>query len=226
MIKSMTRVDDSGPLITYTVFPNVQAREKNEYADAAWADVVRMIANPVAHMSKQSCPLLSLCEYGDLVSDGGGLRHAANVKRVYGIEVDYDGEEVTPEEGLLRLQSAGLVALIYTSASYTEGAPRWRALLPLSEPAVPAQRAVYVARANFALGGIASRESFTLSQSFYFGAVRGARYKWFESHGRCVDCRLYTIRHKALTQRQGATLVAISNLLRRLPVAKGDTRQC
>lgn len=180
-------VGDKDPLITYTVFPNVQAREKKEYADAAWADVVRMIANPVGHMSKQSCPLLSLCEYGDLVSDGGGLRHAANVKRVYGIEVDYDGEEVTPEEGLLRLQSAGLVALIYTSASYTEGAPRWRALLPLSEPAVPAQRAVYVARANFALGGIASRESFTLSQSFYFGAVRGAKYKWFESHGRCVD---------------------------------------
>jgi hypothetical protein len=187
MMKSMTRVDDSGPLITYTVFPNVQAKEKKEYADAAWTDVVRMIAQPVAHMSKQSCPLLSLCEYGDLVSDGGGLRHAANVKRVYGIEVDYDGEEVTPEEGILRLQAAGLVALIYTSASYTEGAPRWRALLPLSEPAVPAQRAVYVARANFALGGIASRESFTLSQSFYFGAVRGAKYKWFESHGRCVD---------------------------------------
>jgi len=180
-------VGQKDPLITYTVFPNVQAKEKKEYADAAWTDVVRMIAQPVAHMSKQSCPLLSLCEYGDLVSDGGGLRHAANVKRVYGIEVDYDGEEVTPEEGILRLQAAGLVALIYTSASYTEGAPRWRALLPLSEPAVPAQRAVYVARANFALGGIASRESFTLSQSFYFGAVRGAKYKWFESHGRCVD---------------------------------------
>lgn len=187
MMRSKTMANNSGPLITYTVFQNVQAREKTEHADAEWTDLVRIIAQPATYMAKSACPLLSLCEYGDLVSDGGGLRHAANVKRVYGIEVDYDGEEVTPEEGLLRLQSAGLVALIYTSASYTEGAPRWRAILPLSEPALPAQRAIYVARANFALGGIASRESFTLSQSFYFGAVRGAKYKWFESHGRCID---------------------------------------
>lgn len=187
MMRSKTMANNIGPLITYTVFQNVQGREKTEHADSTWTDLVRIIAQPATYMAKSACPLLSLCEYGDLVSDGGGLRHAANVKRVYGIEVDYDGEEVTPEEGLLRLQSAGLVALIYTSASYTEGAPRWRAILPLSEPALPAQRAIYVARANFALGGIASRESFTLSQSFYFGAVRGAKYKWFESHGRCID---------------------------------------
>jgi hypothetical protein len=183
----MTSIDDSGPLITYTVFQNVQAREKTEYADAAWTDLVKAIAEAPTYIAKASCPLLSLCEYGDLVSDGGGLRHSANVKRVFGVEVDYDGEEVSPEEAQKRLQAAGLMALIYTSASYTDGAPRWRALLPLSEPAAPTDRARFVARANRALLGIATRESFTLSQSFYFGKVRGAKYIVLEAHGRCVD---------------------------------------
>lgn len=185
--QNMTRVDNNGPLITYTVFQDVWPREKTEFADSPWVELVRKLANPPVHMTKAACPLLSLCEYGDQPSPSGYLRYGENVRRVYGIEVDYDGEEVTPEEGHKRLQAAGLVSMIYTSASYTEGAPRWRALMPLSEPAAPAQRAVFVARANRALGGIASRESFTLSQSFYFGAVRGARYKWFESHGRCID---------------------------------------
>jgi hypothetical protein len=187
MRKTMTSIDDSGPLITYTVFQNVQAREKTEYADAAWTDLVKAIAEAPTYIAKASCPLLSLCEYGDLVSDGGGLRHSANVKRVFGVEVDYDGEEVSPEEAQKRLQAAGLMALIYTSASYTDGAPRWRALLPLSEPAAPTDRARFVARANRALLGIATRESFTLSQSFYFGKVRGAKYIVLEAHGRCVD---------------------------------------
>lgn len=187
MRKTMTSIDDKGPLITYTVFQNVQAREKTEYADAAWTDLVQVIAEAPTYMAKTNCPLLSLCEYGDAVSTGGGLRHAANVKRVYGIEVDYDGEEISPEEGQKRLQAAGLLALIYTSAGYTDGAPRWRVLLPLSEPVQPTERARFVARANRALGGIASRESFTLSQSYYFGKVRGAKYVVLESQGRCVD---------------------------------------
>jgi hypothetical protein len=182
-----TVVDDRGPLITYTVFKNVQAKEKEEHPDTPWVDLVRALANAPVYMSKAACPLLSLCEYGDLVSDGGGLRHGANVQRVYGVEVDYDGEEVSPEEGHLRLQSAGLMAFIYTSANHTTGAPRWRAILPLAEPAAPPERMLFVARANRALGGIASRESFTLSQSYYFGRVRGAQFLYFESHGRCID---------------------------------------
>jgi hypothetical protein len=185
--KTITRTGDPGPLITYTVFPDVWPKAKTEHADAPWVELVRTLANPPAYMSKAACPLLSLCEYGDNLSDKGYLRHAGNVVRVHGVEVDYDGEMVTPEEGQARLQAAGLTAVIYTSASYTEGAPRWRAILPLSEAALPAQRATFVARANRALGGIASRESFTLSQSFYFGQVRGARYKFLETHGRCVD---------------------------------------
>jgi hypothetical protein len=187
MRQSVTSVDDNGPLITYTVFTAISARDKTEYSDAPWTDLVRMLADPPTYLTKRDCPLLSLCEYGDATGEGGGLRHASNVRRVYGIEVDYDDEEVSVDEGEKRLHAAGLAALIYTSASYTDGAPRWRAILPLSEPAAPIDRAKFVARANRALGGIASRESFTLSQSFYFGKVRGAKYIVRETRGRCID---------------------------------------
>ena len=187
MTQNVTVADSQGPMITYTVFPDVWPKTKVEHADANWVELVKVLANPAAYLAKSNCPLLSLCEYGDNLSDKGYLRHAGNVVRVHGIEVDYDGEVVTPEEGQKRLQAAGLISVIYTSASYTEGAPRWRAILPLSEPAAPGERALFVARANRALGGIASRESFTLSQSFYFGQVRGAKYKCLETHGRCVD---------------------------------------
>ena len=51
---------EQGPLITYTVFKSVNAREKTEYADLPWIELVRTIANPAAYMAKANCPLLSL----------------------------------------------------------------------------------------------------------------------------------------------------------------------
>lgn len=179
----------SGPelLVTYTVFPDVWPKTRTERADVPWHDLCAKIHDAPTYISKRHCPLISLAAYGEQLSDKGIVRHADNVLRVYGIEIDYDGEEVSPEEGAGRLQAAGLLAIVYTSPSHTDGAPRWRALLPLNEPAAPSLRMVYVARTNRALGGIATRESFTLSQSFYIGRVRGAAYRVIETEGRCVD---------------------------------------
>lgn len=176
-----------GPLITYTLFPNVWPKERTERADVPWKELVQRVYNAPTYLTKSACPLISLAEYGDSLSDKGYIRHADNVRRIYGVEIDYDGEEVAPEEGARRLQTANLTAIVYTSPSHTAGAPRWRALLPLEEPSAPQQRSLYVARVNRALGGIATRESFTLSQSFYIGRVRGAQYVVIESDGRCID---------------------------------------
>lgn len=176
-----------GPLITYTVFPDVWPKTRTERADVPWHDLCAKIHDAPTYISKRHCPLISLAAYGEQLSDKGIVRHAENVQRVYGIEIDYDGEEISPEEGARRLAGARLLAIVYTSPSHVDGAPRWRALLPLSEPAAPASRMTYVGRANRALGGIATRESFTLSQSFYIGRVRGATYRVIETDGRCVD---------------------------------------
>lgn len=174
-------------LITYTLFPDVTPATKQERADVPWDTLVENIRKAPTYLNKSSCPLISIGEYGDLKTDKDCLRHAANVRRIFGIEIDYDGEAVPMEEAAAILQTANICAVFYTSPSHTPERPRWRALLPLSEPAIPEKRREYVGRANRALGGIATRESFTLSQSFYLGRVRGAEYAVHDTQGRYID---------------------------------------
>ena len=174
-------------LITYTLFPDVMPATKQERADVPWDQLVENIRKAPTYINKAACPLISLAEYGDIRSDRDCLRHAGNVQRVFGIELDYDGEQMPIEEAAAILQGSQICSVLYTSPSHTTEKPRWRALLPLSEPALPEKRREYVGRANRVLGGIASRESFTLSQSFYLGRVRGAEYTVIDTQGRFID---------------------------------------
>lgn len=174
-------------LVSYTLFPDVHPRTKVERADVPWGQLVENIRKAPTYPAKSACPLISLAEYGDNRTDKGCIRHAANVRRIFGVELDYDGEQMPIEEGASILQNASIAAVLYTSPSHTAQRPRWRVLLPLSEPATPEKRAEYVGRANRLLGGIASRESFTLSQSFYLGRVRGSEYVVLDTTGRCID---------------------------------------
>jgi hypothetical protein len=73
--------------------------------------------------------------------------------------------------------------LIYTTPSHTSEAPRWRVLAPLSAENEPACRRKFVLRLNTALGGVLARESFTLSQVFYFGKVDGQDYRCLTTFG-------------------------------------------
>ncbi|MGH9485286.1 MAG: hypothetical protein ACRD1F_09545, partial [Terriglobales bacterium] len=181
---------DSVPLlITYTIFEDIHAFKKTERADVAWSELVERIRAAPIYISKSSCPLISMAEYGEQPSEIGCLRYAGNVGRVFGCEFDYDGEQIAPSVAAEILQAENIVCVIYTSPSHKPNAPRWRILFPFSEPYIPEKRAEYLARANRVLGGIASRESFTLSQSFYLGHVRGAEYLVFETHGACIDLR-------------------------------------
>jgi hypothetical protein len=175
-------------LVSFTIFPNVKPQRKTDRADIPWREVVARIKAPNEYPEKGACPLISMCEYGPTIAEGQEcLRYGENVQRVWGIEVDYDGGVVPIEEGARRLREANLMAVLYTTARHRPEAPRWRAILPLSEAALPEQRAMYAARANRALGGIATRESFTLSQSFYIGHVKGTEYQALETAGRCID---------------------------------------
>jgi hypothetical protein len=178
---------NDAPLITYTLFPDVSPVTKTERADIPWGVLVENIRKAPTYIAKGSCPLISIGEYGDLKSDKDCLRHAANVRRIFGVEIDYDGEQMPIEEAAAILQNAGICSVLYTSPSHTMQRPRWRVLLPLSEPAIPEKRKEYVGRVNRILGGVATRESFTLSQSFYLGRVRGAEYIVIETQGRYID---------------------------------------
>jgi hypothetical protein len=99
------------------------------------------------------------------------LRNNDNVLSFSGIEGDYDLKQMSFETAYERLKRACLMSLLYTSPSYTKAEPKWRVLCPLSRDLPPEQRAKLLARLNGVLGGVLSDESFTLSQSYYFGSV-------------------------------------------------------
>lgn len=157
-------------------------------------EVERVIRTARAAVDKASLPLLKLATFGDVKSDTGALRHDGNVVLVSGIEGDYDGERVPMQAGAEALRALGLAALLYTSASHTPDAPRWRVLVPLATPLegtpdqIRHQRSHWCGVLNAILGGVLSRESFTLSQSYFFGAIQGnAAPDIMRLEGRCLD---------------------------------------
>jgi hypothetical protein len=137
---------------------------------------------------KASLPWLKLALFGDVATIRGSLRHDANVTQIDGIEADYDGEDITPDRARRIVERANIAAVIYTSPSHTAERPRWRILCPTSEPLAPADRARLVARVNGLFCGALAGESFTLSQSYYFGALHGATaHEVIALDGRAID---------------------------------------
>jgi len=156
--------------MAYTIFQNVQGTKKVQ-KNGTWGDLIRLMNHPPAYLSKQNCPLIKLATFGDERSPKGSFRTDKNMLTITGIEGDYDGEKVPPEEAVTRLKAVNVEAIVYTTPSHTPGKPRWRVLVPLSKPFPPDERERFVALLNGALGGILNVESFTQSQSFYYGRV-------------------------------------------------------
>jgi len=172
--------------LKFTVFPDLQATEKIE-REITWPDVVAMTKNPTTYPNKRSCPLLVLGTFGEVRTGANCLRSAVNLLTVTGIDCDYDGGSMPIVDAADALNLFGIRAVLYTSASHTPDRPRWRILLPLSRPHKPAERHAFVARVNGLLGGVLAVESFTQSQSYYFGKVAGAAYEARETQGQCID---------------------------------------
>lgn len=174
-------------LVSYTLFQDLFPKECVDKTDVEWEALVARVKNPPTYLDKKQCPLISMAEYGDRRSLKGYIRHGENVSRIFGVEFDYDGEKVSIAQAAHVLERQRIKGVLYTSPSHTAEKPRWRGLFPLSEPEMPEKRAEYVGRINRILGGIASNESFALSQSFFIGRVRGREYESIEIDGRCVD---------------------------------------
>lgn len=165
---------DTSPLdrpLGITIYPDAHARTKTD-STRALRDLARLIPMRSA-ASKAELRLLKLATTGDQRTAKRSLRHNANVLAINGVEGDYDGGRMSIDEAAKRLRKAGLAALLYTSPSHRPDAPRWRVLCPTSRPLPPAERAQLTARVNGALGGVLAGESFTLSQSYYYGRVEG-----------------------------------------------------
>ncbi len=156
-------------VISITFFRNKSAA-KLTARDMSLEELRELILGTNADV-KDDLPLLKLATFGDKRSDKGSLRQDANVVSISGIEADYDEEETPFEEATKIVEAAGLSALLYTSPSHTEEKPRWRVLCPTSHDLPPMERAKLVARVNGLFGGVFAPESFTLSQSYYYGSV-------------------------------------------------------
>jgi hypothetical protein len=191
--------DDAGLQFGITVWNDVTGTKKSE-GSSTFDELIKLIETPSA-TEKKKLPLLKLAAFGNVLSDKGSLRHDGNVTKVYGIEIDYDGSKVFPPESRVtlneackRVEKAGAMALLYTTPSNTPDAPHWRVLAPFAEVIIGtteemhAQRADLVKRLDKALGGVAFPESLTLSQSFFFGGVRGGPpVEILRTEGRCID---------------------------------------
>jgi hypothetical protein len=156
--------------IKFTVFFSYAAdvKREEEMTPAVLAERIRV----TTAREKDRLPWLKLATFGDLKSDKASLRHDANVIAISGIEADYDAGLVTFDDAQERLEKQGLAAIIYTSPSHTAATPRWRVLCPFSTSKGPQHRSHMMGRLNGLFGGIFARESWTLSQAYYFGAVR------------------------------------------------------
>ena len=67
------------------------------------------------------------------------------------------------------------MSIVYTSPSYTANKPKWRILCPFSAELPPERRAAMLDRLAGLLHGIGAElagESWTLSQSYYYGSVK------------------------------------------------------
>jgi hypothetical protein len=132
------------------------------------AKTIRTTTSP----AKDQLPLLKLARFGSTpIPHTGSLRHDQNLVSCTGCEGDYDAGEVTLDEAHERLLKANITAVLCSTPSYTPEKPKWRVLAPFSAELPPNDRARMVDRLNGALGGVLAAESWTLSQSYYYGSV-------------------------------------------------------
>ena len=122
--------------------------------------------------AKSKLPWIKLARFGDRLSPKGSLRHNANVEAISGIEIDHDKGTMTFDQAVELLQAAGLRSIVYTSPSHAAGQERWRVLAPTSALYPPEKRREFTAIVNGVLRGAAADESFSLSQSYYYGSVQ------------------------------------------------------
>ena len=144
-----------------------------------WESICRNIESVMTFPDKKSCPGLKLATFN-------GTRSNANVTSFTGIELDYDAGSLTLQGAAEILGRLGITAMVYSTPTYDAWCPRWRVLIPFSEPVgldVRNRYMVLLARhLPFA------KESNTPSQFYYFGRVQGVEYVTQYIEGDWLDC--------------------------------------
>jgi hypothetical protein len=189
--------------VTVTFFTDARAQLKREEV-LQLADLACMIRAMTAG-EKSRLPWVKMARFGDARSPKGSLRHDDNITAISGTEADYDGGEVGLDAAVEIAEKAGLQCIIYTSPGHTPRKPRWRVLAPTSTELAPAERYRLMARLNGLYRGIFAGESFTLSQSYYYGSVaKNPAHRVELIDGQCID-RLHELDRIAIGKPNGGT---------------------
>jgi hypothetical protein len=155
--------------IAVTVFPDLSGSVKQEIR-MSLRELAGRIETTVAP-EKHRLLLIKLATFGDQRTGKGSLRHDDNLLEVHGVEADYDGEVMAPEDMGESLRQNDIAALVYTSPSHTDNHPRWRVLAPFAGPMPPAFRATALDRLQGLVNCDFGPESWVLSQSFFIGHI-------------------------------------------------------
>ena len=164
--------------ITFTLWQDKSGFNKRELV-LPWSEIPAVIRDAGNRKAKLDCPMIKFATFGDIrnakptppggIEKPGSLRHDGNVLAVTGIEGDYDGEIVSPDEAIDRLERHKIRAYLATTYTNRPGRPRWRVFAPLSRPVAPAERLRYAQILNGALDGILAPESADLSRAYFVG---------------------------------------------------------
>ena len=166
--------------IGLTIFASASDKNGKYYDNISWDDVLEAVEAPnTIKDSKEDCALFKLAKFGTNRTKTGSIRNNDNVEILYGLEGDYDNQELEMEQAAEMLQEAGIKCALYPSPSWNPGLPKWRVIVPFSTPVTTGHekfRTRMMNRINGVLGGVLAGESWTLSQIYYVGRIKGKAY--------------------------------------------------
>lgn len=184
--------------LTLTTFANLRMTT-GTHEVLAWSDLCERLAAPDEYATKEAMPLLALARF-----EGDSRAKGSAVRSLSGAIGDYDAGAVSIEEAAARLRRAGIEAFLYTSASHTPEAPRWRVLAPFGGPLPPQEYREHMDALNGALGDVLAPESWQPSRLYFYGRKRGAEYRSLRVEGQRLDVLMLTAALPAIPQ-PGAT---------------------
>ena len=170
---------------TATVFRDLRASKTYPMPLAKLRDAIE--AGKPHRDTKAACPLFSVFEFGDKRTAKNSLRSTENALHAWAVVAEHDAGTIAPELARDKLAAFGIAATLYTTASHTPEAPRWRIVAPTSRELDKAEYPQMVARLNGLFGGAIASESFTVAQSFYFGRINGRDFAAYRTAGAHID---------------------------------------
>lgn len=172
--------------IKISTFKDVKATEYKT-VDVTWEQLCKRLQSPEVYKRKEDMPLMKLASLNGVQTTAGSYRSDESIDEVFGIEGDYDAGEISMGDASQKAARMGIRLAFYSTSRSTADRPRWRVLAPLSNGVQPEERQYWAGMLNYVLGGILAPESFTLSQSYYYGKVEGSHYDCLFTEGENID---------------------------------------